>query len=137
MRSSSNRPQSYFQLGGAITRTPGDYYRINPRTGEQTREPLINTNEYIHASARSRLVLRGPGYGDKGVYNPKALQYYRIRYEKVDGLMSPWFWEETTAQPLILPEAPLRDAELMLLRGSPEVEDYVLSTPKARRSRRP
>jgi len=150
-----NSESSYFALGGAITRTPGDYFRVDPRlvlhnieysstirtdtffrTGNVTNKPLRNTNEYIHASVRSRFVLNGPGYADKGAYDPKALRDYRIRYEDV-GLATPWFWEDQGPERIILPEAPLRDTELMLLRGSADVEEYVLNPPSPRRSRRP
>jgi len=105
------------------------------RTGDVTNKPLRNTNEYIHASVRSRFVLNGPGYGDKGSYNPKALRDYRIRYEDV-GLATPWFWEDQTPEAIILPEAPLRDTELLLLRGSADVEEYVLNPPSPRKTRR-
>jgi hypothetical protein len=127
---------SYFKLGGAITRTPGDYCRLNPRTGEMTDVPLTNTNEYIHASVRARYVREGPGYADKGIYMPKALRDYRVRYQDV-GLATPWYWQLQGPDGIILPEGPLRETELKLLRGSPATEDYVLSPPEPRRSRRP
>lgn len=130
-----NSEGSYFRLGGAITRTPGDYCRINPATGQATDEPLLNTNEYIHASARSRYVLKGPGYDEKGFYLSKALDEYRVRYEDV-GLATPWFWQLHGDDPLILPEAPLRPIERMLLRGSPEVNEYVTTPPGRQQSRR-
>ena len=119
-----------YKLAGGIVRTPGDYYRIDPRTGETTNRPLRNTNEYIHASVRARYVQGGPGLDDKGMYMPKALRDYRVRYEEVEGLPSPWFWElQGSSEGTILPEAPIRDAEMALLDLSPRMKDYVTLPP--------
>ena len=118
-------------------RTPGDYYRADPRTGEPTNKPLRHTNEYIHASVRSRCVLQGPGYGDRGLYDPPALKGWKLRAdETIEGLPTPWFWEQQGPDQIILPEAPLRKVERMLLRTSPEIDEYVTEPPRPRRPRR-
>jgi hypothetical protein len=101
-----------------------------------TDVPLTNTNEYIHASVRARFVRGGPGYADKGIYMPKALRDYRVRYQDI-GMATPWYWQLQGPDGIILPEGPLRETELKLLRGSPSTEDYVLNPPEPRRSRRP
>jgi len=59
---------------------------------------------------------------------------YRVRYENV-GLATPWFWQLNGDDPLILPEAPLRPIERKLLRGSPDVAQYVTNPPGRQRSR--
>lgn len=131
-----------YDVGGTITRTPGQYFRVDPRNGNETNRPLKNTNEYLHASVRSRTVKEGPGYDDKGIYESRALRDWKLRSEKeVEGLPTPWFWElrsrgESGSRTLILPEAPLRTVEKKLLRNSPEIEDFVLSRPQPPRSRR-
>lgn len=104
-----------------------------------TNKPLVNTNEYIHASVRARLALDGPGYNERGIYRPRALKDWKLRYEDVPGLPSPWFWELQGSDGVLLPEAGLRPVELMLLRLSPRVEDYVMNPPppSRRRTRRP
>ena len=129
-----------FAISGSTVRTPGDYYRRDPRTGEQTRRPLRNTNEYIHASVRSRYALEGPGYAGRRMYDPPALRNYRLRSEEASGLPTPFFWEDRGPQATVLPEAPLRNVERMLLSQSPDIYDYVMERPpprERRRSRRP
>lgn len=122
-----------FALGGKVIRTPGNYTRMNPQTGEPTNRPLRQTNEYVHPSVRSRFKLGGPGYADKGEYDPKALRPWRLQYEEgIEGMPEPWFWEDQEG--ILLPEPPLRKVELMLLKSSPDVKDYVLDGgPKKRR----
>ncbi|KAB8356667.1 hypothetical protein FH972_024244 [Carpinus fangiana] len=123
-----------FAVSGESTRTPGQYVRMDPRNGNPTNRPLKNTCEYIHSSVRSRTVMEGPGYDDRGNYDSKALRDWRLRSEKeVEGLPTPWYWEERSPRggaPIILPEAPLRTVEKKLLRISPDIEEFVLSAPK-------
>lgn len=127
-----------FAVSGSTTRTPGDYRRRDPRTGEMTRKPLRDTNEYVHASVRSRYALRGPGYAGRGDYDPPALRDYALRSEHASRLPTPFFWEDRGPEGIILPEAPLRKVEKMLLGKSPEIYDYVMdAAPSRRRSRRP
>jgi hypothetical protein len=67
-------------LGGRTTRTPGMYCRVDPDTGETTGRPLRQTNEYIHPSARSRTIRKGPGPEDEGTYKSHALENYKLRF---------------------------------------------------------
>ena len=67
-------------LGGRTPRTPGMYCRVDPDTGESTGKPLRQTNEYVHPSARSRTVLKGPGVEDDGTYKSEALEDYKMRF---------------------------------------------------------
>lgn len=123
-----------FAVGGKVVRTPGDYMRMDYRTGDPTNRPLKNTNEYIHASVRSRFVLNGPGYGDKGVYDPKALRPWKLRNEPgIEGLPTGWFWEDSES--IVLPEAPLRTVERLLLKNSPDVRAYVLGEESKKQGR--
>lgn len=118
-----------FALGGKVIRTPGEYMRIDYRTAEQTNRPLKNTNEYIHASVRSRFNLQGPGYADRGVYDPKALRPWTLKYEPgIKNMPTSWYWSLDGAH--ILPEAPLRPVEKILLKNSPDVEEEVYGDPK-------
>ena len=125
-----------FKAAGKVSRTPGDYFRLDPETGEQTRKPLRNTNEYIHSAVRSRFVMEGPGKGNRGIYTPPALKGWHLDADTgIDGLPTPWFWEKEGQDRIILPEAPLRRVERMLLDQSPDVAAYIeeLPSPKKRR----
>lgn len=132
-----NSAGGIYSVAGSTTRTPGNYMRMDPRNGEPTRKPLKDTNEYIHASVRSRYVMEGPGHADKGIYDPPALRKWRLRSERGIQLPTPWFWEEDSPEAMILPEAPLRSVEKMLLKSSPEMVDYIEEPPPRpdRRSR--
>ncbi|GAB7353947.1 hypothetical protein MBLNU459_g4549t2 [Dothideomycetes sp. NU459] len=89
-------------LAGYVTRRPGRYHKMNPKTGHFISNKLLeNTNEYVHASVRARIAFRGRGLeeSDKGpkiwttvmglvrkllghdlsVYNPPALRGWRLR----------------------------------------------------------
>lgn len=49
-------------LAGYITRRPGRYHKMNPKTGHYIKDQLLqNTNEYIHASVRARIAFQGRG----------------------------------------------------------------------------
>lgn len=81
-------------LGGRTTRTPGIYYKVDPDTGEATGRPLRQTNEYIHPSARSRTVLKGPGVEDDGTYHSNALEDYKLKFrDDTDGQRPIAFWK--------------------------------------------
>lgn len=81
-------------LGGRTTRTPGMYYRVDPDTGESTGRLLRQTNEYIHPSARSRTVLKGPGLEDEGTYRSHALEDYKLKFmEDTEGQRPVAFWK--------------------------------------------
>lgn len=130
-----NSAGGVYTVAGTTARTPGNYYRLDPKTGEPTRKLLRDTNEYIHASVRSRYVMEGPGYSEKGVYDPVALRPFRLKSERDIQLPTPWFWEVDGPEAMILPEAPLRRVEKMLLKCSPDVLEY-LEEPPPRGDRR-
>lgn len=128
-----NSLKGLYSFTGARTRTPGAYYRVDP-DGRTTGKRLKNTNEYIHASVRARLGLQGPGVQDRGVYDPPALRDWTFDTEHTpsnggDGLMVVWTDRggrggKKGGQDQI-PEARLTETEMVLLRQSPRVYDYV------------
>ncbi|KAL8826278.1 MAG: hypothetical protein Q9170_007466 [Blastenia crenularia] len=120
-----------YVLDGSTTRTPGMYFRVDPTTGRATSKPLRQTNEYIHPSARTRLELDGPGKDDRGDYEGKALDPYKLKYEDnpQNGIRPLAVWVSRSkrkgAARKELPESPLWDKERQLLRESPKMFDYI------------
>ena len=127
-----NSLTALYTLAGTKTRTPGAYCRVDPATGKPTKKLLKNTNEYFHASVRSRTGLQGPGIEDRGIYESRALREWTFGVEQNDqiGEKEPTVvWtkhNEKPGQPII-PEAILLPIERMLLGNSPKVEDFVLN----------
>ena len=81
-----NSVVSYYRISGSITRTPGQYKRADPDTGNPTDIPMTHTNERIHSSVRIRLDLGGLGLDDKGLYNCPALLgkgQWRLRRKRI------------------------------------------------------
>ena len=124
-----------YTLAGGRTRTPG-WYSISRRHSENLR---FQTNEYIHASVRARIGLRGPGVEDKGDYQPHALKGWQnaVTRREVDGEMErEILWESETSREApvgkVLPEDTLGETELELLDMSPEVRDKILGIGKHR-----
>ncbi|KAK5082886.1 hypothetical protein LTR05_006767 [Lithohypha guttulata] len=130
-----------YSLTGRRVRTPGAYQRVDPMNGQPTGKKLKNTNEYIHASVRARLGLRGPGPQDRGEYNPPALADWTFEPEPApvggtaqgqggnlsDGMMVVWNYrgaKDRDGQTRI-PEAVLLETELALLRQFQAVDDYI------------
>jgi uncharacterized protein (DUF2235 family) len=143
-----NSLKGVYSITGSKVRTPGNYYRTDPKTGLPTKKKLKNTNEYIHASVRSRMGLRGPGYADKGEYDPPALRDWTYAADgppgqgNADGRTVVWTnhdADQTGGQHQI-PEALLLETELAMLRNSPQVAEYIRSMREPvkgkRRSRR-
>ena len=134
-----------YSITGSKTRTPGDYYRVDPDTGVVTDRKLRNTNEYIHASVRSRLGLHGPGMQDSGEYDSPALRDWNFTTEPssqggncADGSMVVWTnraAEETGGQHII-PEAILLETEITLLRHSERVAEYIRSMKEPMKEKR-
>lgn len=136
-----------FVLAGTKTRTPGNYYRVDPGTGRTTTKRLKNTNEYIHASVRARVGLRGPGIEDRGEYNPRALEDWNFEPEPSsphngpgpgagagggggnlsDGTMIVWTYRGTKDHDgqTRIPEAVLLQTELALLQQFHAVDEYI------------
>ncbi|CAJ2508752.1 Uu.00g137780.m01.CDS01 [Anthostomella pinea] len=133
-----------YAVGGTKIRDPGRYCVVDPTNGKQTGEPLLNTHEYIHSSVRSRIRLGGPGINDKGPYECKALDDWKLVIEAhADGGKWPdVFWRSRYSPEegfqRMLPEAPLKPLEVELLQYDPETAEYVLrpSGVRQRRSRR-
>ena len=121
-----------YRLGGLTTRTPGSYTRLSPLSGRPTPTPLRNTHEYIHASARARTALRGPGVADQGTYASAALAGYVLRVASPKVAGEPLaVWESRARRRRgggrrVLVESPLWETERRLLGYSPGVEGAVL-----------
>ncbi|KAL9612305.1 MAG: hypothetical protein Q9167_003084 [Letrouitia subvulpina] len=120
-----------YLLDGSITRTPGMYYRVDPFTGQPTSKPLRQTNEYVHPSARTRLTLDGPGKDDRGSYEGRALDSYRLTFEDnpQDAKRPLAVWASRSRRKgvarKVLPESPLWDKERQLLETSPKIYDFI------------
>ena len=121
-------------LAGSTARTPGNYFRVDPDTGRPTSKPLRQTNEYIHPSARSRIVLGGPGMQDRGRYECKALQDYKLKTESDDpenrSPLAIWVPRSRRKGLGRLPESPLWETEKELLRTDSEMYEFVLGGAK-------
>jgi hypothetical protein len=77
---------SYYRITGSNTRTPGQYTRADPDTGNPTDIPMTHTNERIHSSVRIRLELGGLGLDDKVLYDCPALLgkgLWRLRQKRI------------------------------------------------------
>ena len=136
-----NSLKGAYSITGRKVRTPGCYQRMDPTTGRVTGKRLKNTNEYIHASVRARIGLRGPGPQDRGDYDPSALTDWTFESEQApvggaaqgqggnlsDGMMVVWNFRgdrDHDGQTRI-PEAVLLETELALLRQFQAVDDYI------------
>ena len=120
-----------YHLAGGETRTPGAYHLQK----NQGRRADYLTNEYIHASVRARIGLRGPGIEDEGTYQCMALRGWQNvvrRYEEDGQMRREVLWEKRSdehgAPGLVLPEDTLGDLERELLNVSPEVREKVLGS---------
>ncbi|KAK4195059.1 hypothetical protein QBC40DRAFT_212311 [Triangularia verruculosa] len=60
-------------VAGKTVRRPGLFMRVDEDTNEDTGEPLLGTNERIHASVRIRLACGGLGLDDKDTWTCDAL----------------------------------------------------------------
>ena len=137
-----NSMKGIYALAGSKTRTPGNYYRIDPQSGRPLTKRLRGTNEYFHASVRARLGLQGPGPQDRGTYNPPALRDWTFDVAEVgaghggnhDGLAVIWTNHSARSSKRgekgghgqdKIPEEKLSETELVLLRQSPRVYDFV------------
>jgi len=134
-----NSMAGIYAIGGGTTRTPGTYYAIDPDDGRMTDRPLRDTNEYIHPSVRTRMVLGGPGEEDKDKYRPEALDDWKLVVEYPEGPQGKpdIFWkarfEERNVSTRILPESPLWGLERRLLGLDEEMEEEVLRPPPSGR----
>jgi len=70
--------KAFYLVNGSTTRTPGQYHRTDPTTGNPVEAKLTNTNEFIHPSVRVRQAIGGLGPNDVGLYRPPALQNFEL-----------------------------------------------------------
>ena len=138
-----NSMTGIYALSGTKIRTPGNYCRYDPKTGRPTKKLLKNTNEYIHASARARTGLGGPGVQNRGVYESRALREWQFTAEEhsSEAKEPVVVWTDHSDRnqgQKVIPEAILLPTERALLDNSPKVADYVLDmkAPTKRRSKR-
>ena len=128
-----------YGLAGRTTRTPGNYFRSDPYTGRPTSKRLKSTNEYIHASVRSRIGLGGPGSEDRGRYDCRALADWSFEMDSAADSKEPMIvWKNMSGKEggqKVIPEAALLETERRLLETSPKVEDYILDMKEPKRSR--
>lgn len=128
-----------YAAGGIAVRKPGRYCMVDPATGKETDDPLIDTREYIHPCVRSRIKLKGPGISDRGRYECRSLSDWKLSIENEEGAKRPRiFWrsreknvEEGFAREI--PEAPLKQLEMELLEYDQETMEYVLRPSGVRR----
>lgn len=133
-----------YAIAGSRTRTPGNYFRMDPFTGQPTTKRLRNTYEYIHPSVRSRTAMAGPGPQDRGTYNSKALAGWDFSAQntnKPEGRSTYTVWRYTGNREVgqdVIPECLLQPTEERLLGMSPKVEDVVngVDAPKEKKRRR-
>lgn len=134
-----NSLKGFYSITGSKTRTPGAYYRTDPKTGRPTSKKLRSTNEYIHASVRSRVSLQGPGPQDRGIYEPQSLRDWTFTTELTPGgpngpggrPIVVWIdhsgrADSSSGRQAKMPEARLTDTEIVLLKQSPRVYDFVM-----------
>ncbi|RDA83055.1 hypothetical protein CP532_3858 [Ophiocordyceps camponoti-leonardi (nom. inval.)] len=68
-----------FKLFGSMTRTPGVYKQVDPKTRLDMSEFLRDTNETVHSSVRARLACGGLGLNDESVWTCPALSSWRLK----------------------------------------------------------
>ena len=123
------------RTGGSQTRTPGQYHATNAVTGDPEPRHLRDTREHIHPCVRLRLARGGTGAEDQGLYQPQALEGFKLLAPgevadpsgtAKDPYENRYRWVlRTPERVVVLPESELGDVELKLLRLSPEMEKEV------------
>ena len=115
----------------SILTEQGLYCQVDQDTGKSTGKSLRDTHEYVHPSARSRIVLGGPGIEDEGEYDCEALDPYKLKYKDETADKRPTaFWElrsrrRGSGSKKDLPESPLWTFEKELLRESSRMYDFI------------
>ena len=120
-----------FWLTRSLTRTPGRYTRTDPRTNAPTDVRLVRTQEVVHPSVRLRVEMLGSGPEDRGTYTPRALRGWKVLrpgepapkgLQESEGELRGHRWVlERDGDAVVLPEDDLEEAEVELLKMSPEV----------------
>jgi hypothetical protein len=80
----NNSMQFPTSLAGGTTRTPDNYYVTDYASGKPTAAFLKNTNEHVHASVRSRVLLGGKSYDGKDYFS-EALADWKLENEHATG----------------------------------------------------
>lgn len=95
---------------------------------------LRQTNEYVHASVRTRFILDGLGIEDNGRYEATALRGHKLKTAQADssGERPVPIWVPRSRQDgaARLPESPLWETEKELLRTDPDMYSHVLEEPQ-------
>ena len=118
-----------YMLGGRATRTPGEYFVVDPHTMTQTSTPLREPMEYVHASVRTRKVKRGPDVEDEGIYDAHQLDNYKLRPPNGERRLAVWEPRRRRGG-VALHESPLWGVEKELLREDPRMSSYLLGGPR-------
>ena len=124
----------FYVLGGRITRSPGDYFVVDPHSGRETSTPLRETMEYVHPSVRTRKIKRGPGVEDMGSYDAHPLDPYKLRAPNADRRAALWDPRSRRSGLHPLPESPLWGIERELLREDPRMSEFLIGGGGARDS---
>ncbi len=73
-----NSVKHFYVFAGGAARTPGHYFATDPKTDQPTSRLLQNTQEFVHASVRTRWRLPGHGINNKGLYEPESLKGWTL-----------------------------------------------------------
>ncbi|KAI0406583.1 hypothetical protein F4802DRAFT_595942 [Xylaria palmicola] len=65
-----------YNLVGSVSRAPGMYRKIDPKSGRTLPDFLEDTNERVHPSVRVRLACAGLGTNDSDVWQCASLLHY-------------------------------------------------------------
>ncbi|QDS77497.1 hypothetical protein FKW77_000241 [Venturia effusa] len=95
---------------GKHTRTPKAYYRLKYDSGKPTGNLLVNTNEYLHASVRARMLLHGKNYDLKTQYFPTALG--TPSFDAEHNLVDEWVTATHNQKTLLYRDTGLEEDEL-------------------------
>lgn len=99
-------PDSWVTVAaGTIVRRPGCFMRVDKATNADTEEPLLNTNERIHSSARVRLACWALGMDDRRAWTCPALQQDDSRHG------GKHLWRLRRAGRQVEPQGTARDAD--------------------------
>ena len=118
-------------LGGRTARTPGRYCEVDPVTGDSNGQLLRETCEYVHPSARTRILLNGPGIEDEGYYDSHPLDGYKLRKPDEERRTAIWT-PRRILEGIALPESPLYRLERDLLHQDVKIFNYLLGQPRER-----
>lgn len=105
-------------IAGKKIRTPGKYFASDTKSGKSTSRPLLDTQEYIHASVRVRKTLGGLGAEDRSPYNPTSLIGWHLEGDPKQNDVRWEYGNKGKGPERVLPEDTLGDLELEILSSS-------------------